>query len=117
MCVDAARVYRAMSAVLAKDSTLREALVENLGFTIKEIRVSPDHSKAFILWDSYNGQGRAAGKALAKYRSKLRAALAHAMAARSVPLLEFRHDLKSAEENEIMRIFKEIEEERKRDEG
>lgn len=106
-----------MSAVLSQDPALRDALVDQVGFTVKEVRVSPDHAKAFILWDSYNGQVAGAERALRKCHSRLRSLIAKAMAARSVPTLQFRRDGKTAEENELMRIFDQIEEERKGGEG
>lgn len=108
---DAARVHRAFSAVLMSDSKLREQFVEDMGFTVKAIRMSPDHSKAFILWDVYNVTPSVAKQIIQKATPRLRAGIAKAMATRNVPRLEFKHDKLSMEEEELDRIFKQIEKE------
>jgi len=106
-----------MSAVLSQHPAFKDEFLDRLGFAVKDVRVSPDHTKAFILWDSYNGQGAAAEAALKQRGSALRAAVSKAMGARSVPLLVFRRDALSAQDNELDRIFREIREEERGDEG
>jgi len=95
------------------DSKLREQFVEDMGFTVKSIRMSPDHSKAFILWDVYNVTPSAAKHIIKKATPRLKAGIAKALAAKSVPRLEFKHDKLSMEEEELDRIFKQIEKENK----
>ena len=99
-------MYTALTSVLSQDSLLRDELISEVGFSIKEVRVSPDHAKAFILWDSYNGQATAAAKVIRQVTPRLRAAIAKAMGTRNVPRLEFRLDKTSDDEAEIERIFK-----------
>ena len=113
---DAGRVYRSLSSVLSQDSSLREELIDQFGFSIKEVRVSPDHAKAFILWDSYNGQAAGAERALRRTTPRLRAAVARAMKARNVPRLEFRLDRVSEQDSELERVFARLEQEREAEE-
>jgi ribosome-binding factor A len=93
------------------DSKLREQFVEEMGFTVKAIRMSPDHSKAFILWDVYNVTPSVAKNIIQKATPRLKAGIAKAMAAKNVPRLEFKHDKLSMEQEELDRIFKQIEKE------
>lgn len=110
---DAARVYRAFAAVIMSDSKLREQLIEDMGFTIKAIRMSPDHAKAFILWDVYKVTPSVAKHVIQKLTPRLKGGISKAMAAKNVPRLEFKHDKMSVEEEELGRIFQEIEKENK----
>ncbi len=103
--------------MLSIDTTLQDELIRELGFVIKEVRVSPDHAKAFILWDSYTGQVKQTARALQRTTPRIRAGVAKALAARSVPRLEFRLDKVSEDDAELERIFSQIEEERDREES
>lgn len=111
----ASRVHHALTSVLSHHITLRQALVEDVGVSIKEVRVSPDHTKAFILWDSYTGESHRASQVLKRSVSQLRAAVGKALGSKLVPRLEFRRDVASAEEVELMKFFDGME--RKRREG
>ncbi|KAL4518446.1 hypothetical protein Ndes2437A_g04727 [Nannochloris sp. 'desiccata'] len=113
----AGKVYRALAAVLSHDSTLQDELIRELGFVIKEVRVSPDHAKAFILWDSYTGQSKKTTRALQKTTPRIRAGVAKFLKARNVPRLEFRLDKISDDDAELERIFSWIEEERNKEES
>ncbi len=108
LSIDAGKVYRALSAVFSHDTTLQDELIRELGFVIKEVRVSPDHAKAFILWDSYTGQAKETTRALQKFIPRIRAGVAKALAARSVPRLEFRLDQVSEDDVQMERIFSQI---------
>lgn len=108
-------MYRALTAVLSQDSFFRDELITEVGFSVKEVRVSPDHAKAFVLWDSYNGQAKAAAKRLRQTTPRLRAAIAKAMGTRNVPRLEFRLDRVSDDDAELERIFARLEQENGRE--
>lgn len=111
----AARVHRALSAVLERDARLRQDLVEQIGFTVKDVRVSPDHAKAFILWNAYNSSRMDAEVALRQATARLKSGIAKAMAAKSVPRLEFRYDQVSSEQEQMERLFQRLEDERNRE--
>jgi ribosome-binding factor A len=111
LLADAARVHRALTAVLSSDASLREALIHDVGLTIKDIRVSPDHTKAFVLWESFMGRGAATAAALQRHLPRLKAGVAKAMAARRVPRLEFRRDEKGSEIEALERTLDQIDEE------
>ena len=112
----AARVHRALSAVLERDARLRQDLVEQIGFTVKDVRVSPDHAKAFILWNAYNSSRVDAEAALRQATSRLKSGIAKAMATKSMPRLEFRYDQLSSQQEQMERLFERLEEERNREE-
>ena len=78
--------------------------------------MSPDHAKAFILWDSYTGQSKETTRALQRNTPRIRAGVAKFLKARNVPRLEFRLDKVTDDDAEIERILSKIEEERNREE-
>lgn len=101
----ASRLQRSLATTLLEDTTLRDILVENLGFSIKEVRMAPDNAKAFILWDSYNGQAAKTERELKACLPYLKSEVAKRLGARNMPRLEFRLDKMSAEESEIEEIL------------
>lgn len=108
---DAARVHRALSTVLEEDSQLRDALIENLGFSMKELRPSGDNSKVFILWSTYFEDTNYVEKELLKHVPRLRFLLAKALKAKTVPRLEFRRDVLPEEFERLNAVLDEIDEE------
>ena len=90
---------KAIQAVLMspKHEHLKEALIEDAGMCIKDVRMSPDHMKAFILWETYKGEDDREWKMQAqsivnRHAGALRRAVAKALGAKHVPYLEFRQD-------------------------
>lgn len=75
--------------------------MEDAGVSIKDLRPSPDHSKVFILWNTYKDDGYRAERLIEKHSSRLRSLLSKALKARTVPKLEFRRDI-FAEEIELL---------------
>lgn len=75
--------------------------------------MSPDNSKAFVLWSSYTGHAAMAGRELHRALPQLKAAVAKRLGARHMPRLEFRLDKLSNEEQDIEDIFKQLDDERK----
>ncbi|KAI7837074.1 hypothetical protein COHA_009072 [Chlorella ohadii] len=106
----ASRVQSALETALLHNMQLREALVTQLGFAVKEVRMSPDHLKAFIQWDSILGQGAAAPleRELACMAPKLRTEVARVLRARNAPHLVFRRDAPTAKQQELEDIFAQL---------
>lgn len=112
----ASRMTSALSRVLSEEDVFRERLVRQLGFCVKEVRMSPDNMKAFILWDSYLDRHAAVQQELNKRGGRLRSAVATVLGARNVPQLEFRHDSLSPQQQTLEGIFRELDEEREAEE-
>jgi ribosome-binding factor A len=110
-------VANALTCVLASEDAFRGTLVRQLGFSLKDVRVSPDHAKAYVLWDSVNGRAAGAAAELERRGPRLRAAVARALGARAAPALEFRLDRLSAEGEALDRVFSALDEERREGEG
>ena len=105
----AARVRQALMTIISQDSALNDQLVSTQGLTITSVRVSPDHSKAFILWDSYKKPPSDTDRVLKHLTPRLKSALSRALGGRSVPRLEFRVDRPRPEDVELERIFATLE--------
>ncbi|EIE22336.1 hypothetical protein COCSUDRAFT_56029 [Coccomyxa subellipsoidea C-169] len=80
------------------DTNTYSDLTGRYGFTVVEVRMSPDNSTAYILWDAFPERHDAAERELNQRVSRLRRSLAHALKSRHVPRLEFRRDAPSSEE-------------------
>ncbi|PRW33870.1 ribosome-binding factor A [Chlorella sorokiniana] len=109
----ASRVQGALETALLHNAQLRDALVTHLGFAVKEVRMSPDHLKAFIQWDSVLGREAAAPlqRELARMAPKLRSEVAKVLRARNAPHLVFRRDAPTAKQQELEDIFAQLDQE------
>ncbi|KAL4430570.1 hypothetical protein ABPG77_005810 [Micractinium sp. CCAP 211/92] len=101
----AAKVQRALETALLRNDHLRDALVQRLGFAVKDVRMSPDNLKAFILWDSIIGQPDRLRSELNAQGPRLRAAVASALRARNAPQLVFRHDGLTPQQQEVEELL------------
>ncbi|CAL8468697.1 g8237 [Coccomyxa elongata] len=95
----AGRVRDALQTVMMfTDSNAFKDLTGRYGFTVVEVRMSPDNSTAYILWDAFPECHEDAERELNQRTSRLRRSLAQALKSRHVPRLEFRRDAPSSEE-------------------
>ncbi|KAL4436945.1 hypothetical protein ABPG75_004084 [Micractinium tetrahymenae] len=101
----ASKVHRALETALMHNDHLRDTLVHRLGFAVKDVRMSPDNLKAFILWDSITGQPGRLRSELNAQGPRLRAAVAAALRARNAPQLVFRHDGLTPQQQEVEEVF------------
>jgi ribosome-binding factor A len=84
------RVIKAIRAVLENNDALFECLVKDAGISIRDIRMSPDNSKAYILWDTYKEDDvDGAERVLKEHMPELKRLVSKKLAAKRVPYLEF----------------------------
>jgi ribosome-binding factor A len=108
----ARRVQDALSSVLYRNDEYRRLFVDQLGFTIKDVHVTPDRQNAFILWDSYNHNEIQTNLELKQRLPKLKAILAKELQAKKMPRLEFKLDRPSAKLKTLDALFDKIANER-----
>lgn len=84
-----AAVHRAMQAVLQRNENLFQSLVRDGGICFREIRMSPDNTKAFILWDTYKKDTDYASSLLRQHTGTLKHLVGKALATKKAPYFEF----------------------------
>jgi len=100
------RVHKAIQAVLGNYDAIRQDFLD-AGICIKDIRTSPDNTKAFILWNTYK-DSRVASNILQHHAGKLKTAVGKKLGRRRVPYLEFRHDALRPQEEHLNRILDDL---------
>merc|ERR1712046_320905 len=85
------------------------------GITFEEIRMAPDHLKAYVRWTCFPGEEQRAALQLEKNKAFLRRKLAKTLPFRRVPVLVFKSGFMSSEEDELESILDSIEAEFKLD--
>ncbi|KAK9815035.1 hypothetical protein WJX73_005628 [Symbiochloris irregularis] len=106
-----AKVQRALASLLSsrRDNSLQTLV--NMGFTVEEVRMSPDNLIAYILWSCLPGQEEQAERTLRHSAGRMRGSLAHAMQVRRVPRLEFRLNELTAQQQQIEDILQRLDRE------
>lgn len=113
----AGKVYKAIQAVLTNTASLRQVFVEEAGFSVKDIRMSPDNSKAFILWNTYKSMGSVVQNQegieeleaiVQKHAGKLRMALAKKLGVKNVPYIIFKRDSLSEDHIKLQKVLDKI---------
>lgn len=98
--------------MIFRNDEYRHLFVDQLGFTIKDVHVTPDRQNAFILWDSYNHNETQTELELKQRLPKLKATLAKELQSKNMPRLEFRLDRSSAKLKTLDALFDRIAKER-----
>lgn len=111
----ASKVRTALEDALMHDTAFRETLVGVYGFTVQEVRMSPDNMKAFVLWRAYPNCEAAARIELNRRLKVLRAAAAARLQLRHMPRLEMRHDTLTDEQARLEAAMDQIRQERAAD--
>jgi ribosome-binding factor A len=88
-----------MQSVLQKNDTLFQSLVKDGGICFREIRMSPDNTKAFVLWDTYKEDTMHATAVLRQHTGTLKHLVSKALATKKAPYFEFVANF----DNEIVR--------------
>eukprot|EP00894_Picocystis_sp_ML_P004746 jgi/Pico_ML_1/55263/g148.t1 len=88
----ATRVHVKLGECLVHNVQVKERLLDNTGFTVLEVRMSPDLQKAYIRWSCRDGREAEADKAVRSATAKLRQCLSKSLGAKFVPSLEFRRE-------------------------
>lgn len=80
---------KAVRAVLENNDSLFQCLVKDAGISIRDIYMSPDNSKAYILWDTYKEDDvDGAEKLLKEHMPELKRLVSKKLGAKRVPYLE-----------------------------
>jgi len=88
----ATRVQVKLSECLLRNVQTKDQLLDATGFTVLEVRMSPDLQKAYIRWSCWEGLEAEAEKAVRNATAKLRQCLSKSLQAKFVPSLEFRRE-------------------------
>ncbi|CAL5221525.1 g3733 [Coccomyxa viridis] len=104
-----ARVRDALHTVMMDSGGAAYArLVWQLGFTIVEVRMSPDNMTAFVLWDAHDDSLFSAEREIGYRLSQLRRDIGRLLGMRHTPRLEFRLDRLSQEQQDVEDAFERL---------
>lgn len=87
--LDASKVLRALRDVLERDGVLAQAIVKDAGISLRDVRMAPDNSKAFILWDTYKENVQNSEEILRENTGKLKHLVSKQLKSKKAPFLEF----------------------------
>lgn len=68
---------------------LAQAIVKDAGISVRDVRMSKDNSKAFVLWDTYRENVEESGLILRKNTGKIKHLLSKQLNCKRVPFLKF----------------------------
>jgi len=98
---------------LERDGVLAQAIVKDAGISVRDVRMSQDNSKAFILWDTYIENVQGAGQILRENTGKIKHLVSRQLNCKRVPFLEFigYHDVSVQQsEQEYILLMKKLDE-------
>lgn len=87
--VDASKVMRALRDVLERDGLLSQSIIKDAGISVRDVRMTPDNSKAFILWDTYKENVGASEALLRENTGKIKHLVSKQLRSKRAPFLEF----------------------------
>ncbi|KAK9851139.1 hypothetical protein WJX84_003398 [Apatococcus fuscideae] len=107
----ASRVQTALSLAFM-DSARRDLFMNKLGLCILQVRMSPDHMTAYVLWEAHEAEIETTRRALSRSIRDIRGAMARHLHAKRVPRLEFRFNTLTDAQEEVETEMERLELER-----
>lgn len=86
--------------------------MDQLGLSILEVRMSPDHMTAYVLWEAHEDQVELTRHSLSRSMREIRGAMARHLHAKRIPRLEFRYNILTDAQEEVETELERLEMER-----